>query len=231
MWKGLALFSLAGAAFAVVPGGPLPGREIVVPLSRGAVNGTIDVVSFGIARLTADDKPLSALHVRETFANRGDNVPWTIELASSTLTFRGAKDVHPILINSDVRNLPIALVGRGERHVVDLYFAIPADAALDTFEVTYRLNTPDHRFLGRAELARAARTADAAEWLPALGWGPSWWADPAFPWASYERKSGKMVPRVPKQIVITRAPRTLYEELPAVATDEEWPRTDECNDW
>lgn len=226
MWKGLTLFSLAGAAIAVVPAGP---RETVVPLTRGALHGTVDVVSFGVAQLAVDDRPVSALHVRETFANERDNVPWTIELAATTLQIRGSQDRKPILISSDLRTLPLAQIGRGEKKIVDLYFALPASDAPDAFTVTYRLNTPDHRFLGKAELAKATRTADAPEWLPALGWAPIWWSDPTHGWPAYDRKSGRLLPRAPSQIVVVRAPHTFYEEL--TAADDEWPRTDECNDW
>lgn len=226
MWKGLTVFSLAGAAIAVVPTSP---RETVLPLTRSSLGGTIDVVSFGVAELVVDDRPISALHVRETFANRSDNVPWTVELAVSNLEIRGSRDARAFLINSDLRNLPIGIIGRGERRIADLYFALPAGAAPETFAITYRINTPDHRFLGKAELVRATRTAETTEWLPPPGWGASWWANPEYAWPTYERRNGKLTPRAPKQIKVLRAPHSFYEEQPA--TDEEWPRTDECNDW
>ncbi|MGE5180691.1 MAG: hypothetical protein ACM31C_01450 [Acidobacteriota bacterium] len=226
MWKGLTMFSLAGAAIAVVPTSP---RETVLPLTRHSLGGTIDVVSFGVAELVVDDRPISALQVRATFANRTDTMPWTVELASSQLELRGSSDAHPILINSDLRNLPIGIIGRGERRVADLYFALPAGSVPDTFAVMYRVNTADHRFLGKAELARATRTAEPAERLPAPGWGSTWWANPEHAWPTYEHRNGKLTPRAPKQIAVLRAPHGFYEEQPA--TDEEWPRTDECNDW
>jgi hypothetical protein len=230
MLKALTVFALAGASIALVPASR-PG-DGVLPLTPGALRGTIGVVSFGVATLTVDDKPLSALHVRATFANRGDNVPWTFELAASRVALSDERELQPVLVNSDVKTLPILVVGRGEQRIADLYFALPSTESPSELTFKYRVNTPDSRFLGRARLARAPRTPTDAERLPALGWGASWWADPWFPWPGYDRHSGRMVPRVPKQIAVLRAPRAFYEEQPAGGDgDEDWPRTDECDDW
>ncbi len=220
------MFSLAGAAIAVVPTSP---RETVLPLTHNSLRGTVDIQSFGVAQLSVDDQPMAVLHLREAFANQKDTVAWTVELAATTVQIRGARELRPILLNSDLGNLPIAILGRGEHRVVDLYFALPAGAPPDAFTVTYRINTPDHRFLGKAELVRAVRTAEPSERLPAPGWGKSWWADPDHAWPGYERRSGKLIPRAPKQITVVRVPSSFYEALPS--PDDEWPRTDECNDW
>ncbi len=235
--RGLTLFAIAGAGIAFVPGSRDVDRDAVLPLTAGALHGTIEVVSFGVAELKADDgKPFSALHVRETFANEGDNMPWTIELAATTVFVGDAQELHPTLVNSDANTLPILAVGRSQRRIADLYFALPAKLALgesiDRFAVRYRLNTADHRYVARVALARAPWMAYPSGLGPAPGSGRSWWADPTYAWPTYDHRGGPLTPRVPKQIVIVRAPRGYYvEQLPDVASDDDWPRTDECDEW
>ena len=66
------------------------------------------VVSYGIAIVTADDGPaLPVLHVRETFANRGDT-PWTVELAENRVSYGDAYPaLAPMLINSCYVGFPV----------------------------------------------------------------------------------------------------------------------------
>jgi hypothetical protein len=226
--RGLTFFAFAGASVAFVPGSRDVDRDAVLPLTAGAVHGRIEVVSFGVAELKADDgKPFSALHVRETFTNEADKSPWTIELAATTVLVDDAQELHATLVSSDASSLPVLLVGRGQHRTADLYFALPANlASIDAFTVRYRLNTADHRFVARVALARAPSTAYAG---PA-GSGHTWWADPSYAWPTYNHRAGPLTARAPSSIVIVRAPRAYYVEQPPNVA-EDWPRTDECDEW
>jgi hypothetical protein len=236
--RGMTVFAFAGASIAFVPPNRDVDRDAVLPLTAGAVHGRIEVVSFGVAEIRADDgKPFAALHVRETFTNEADSSPWTIELAATTAFVADAQELHPTLVNSDTSSLPILLVGRGQRRTADLYFALPAKLALgepiDAFTVRYRLNTADHKFAARVALARAPWMAYPSGLGPAPGWGRAWWADPTYAWPTYNHRGGPLTPRAPTSIVIVRAPRAYYaEQLPDVAAgDDDWPRSDECDEW
>jgi len=235
--RGLTFFAIAGASIAFVPASRDVDRDTVLPLTSGAVHGRIEVVSFGVAELKADDgSPFSALHVRETFTNEADNTPWTIELGATT-AFVAAQELHATLVNSDANTLPILLVGRGQHRTADVYFALPAKLALgdplDAFTVGYRLNTADRKFAARVALARAPWMAYPSGAGPAPGAGRYWWADPAYAWPTYNHRGGPLMPRVPSTIVVVRAPHSYYvEQLPDVAGgDDDWPRTDECDEW
>ena len=230
--RGLTFFAFAGASVAFVPGSRDVDRDAVLPLTAGAVHGRIEVVSFGVAELKADDgKPFAALHVRETFTNEADKSPWTVELAATTALVGDTQELRPTLVNSDASSLPVLLVGRGQHRTADLYFALPANLApLDAFTVRYRLNTADHRFVARVALARAPWMAYPSGLGPAPGWGRAWWADPSYAWPTYNSSGGPLTARAPSSIVVVRAPRSYYvEQLPNVAGD--WPRTDECDEW
>lgn len=222
--------SLAGATIALVH--PTPADEFVLPLTRDAVHGSIDITSFGVALLAADDgQPIAAVHVREVVANR-DKIAWTIDAQTMTLAFGDALPVaHPLFVNSDAPTVPIVIVDPGQRRVVDFYFAVPRKlfgVVPGELSLGYTLNTPDDHFAARAILVR--RGAPPLEQLaPRAGFGENWWADPAFAWSSYYHRPGFAVPRPPKQVEVTTAPRSFYEAVPA--DEDQWPRTDECDDW
>ena len=223
------LFALAGAATAFVPTRtPSHIGDNVVP---AGLNGDLEIVSFGIAKLSADrGAPMSVLHVRETFANRGDKLPWVVDLAASSLWLGGTTPpTGPALVNSDVLTLPLLLVSRGERRIADLYFPIPADRsdedALAYLSLTVRVHTADQWFDTRALLVPSRRwpTPDQRGFEP--GWGRTWWAEPSYPWSEYWHRPGRAVPRPPKHIEIIHVPRAYYEAM------QDGPRTDECDEW
>ena len=228
--RGVTVFAFASAAFAFVP------SSRVERLSPGLLHGDINVASYGVGTVKADDGPaLSVLHVRETFANRAD-LPWTIELAATKVSFGDAyAAAGPVFINSDVNTLPIAVVGRGQTRIVDLYFALPAqiteDEALPVFALSYGLSTPDRRYEANAMFAPSKRWPRPEERAPEPGWARFWWSDPAYPWATYRRAPGRLIPRPPSKIEIIHVPRGLYEEMPAAAPDEDLARITECDEW
>jgi len=224
MIRGVTAFALAGATIAFVPSSP------VEPLAPGALRGDIEVVSYGIAVVAADDGPaLPVLHVRETFANRADT-RWTIELSDIAVSFGDAYPAtNPILVNTDASTLPIVVVNRGERRVVDLYFPTPkriADSeSLSMFALTYRVSTPDARYQANAMFGPSKRWPRPEERAPEPGWARRWWANPSYSWAAYRHAPGRLVPRPPTKVEIVRVPRALYEELPSA------PLVSECDEW
>lgn len=236
--KAVTVFALAGAATAFVPES---SNERVEKLAPGSVHGDIELVSFGIATLSADRGPaIAAVHVREAFANRDDKLAWAVDVSLATVWFGGpGAPVHAALANSNVASLPLVRVAPGERRTVDLYFPLPAnrmfDEELTPFTVTYRLHTPDRRYEGTATLARSTHWPSRDERAPEPGWGRSWWAAPTYPWTEYWRRPGYAVPRPPVQIEILHMPSGYFEALPPlpadVAGDDAWPVTAECDEW
>jgi hypothetical protein len=223
--QGVTVFAFASAAIAFVPSNSYGPR------------GDVNVVSFGIATISADDgEPIPTLHVRETLSNRSDKVAWTAELAGTSVSYGDASpSVHPLFINSDAQTLPIAVIGRAQRRVVDLYFPTPKgiteDEALPVFAFAYRVNTPDHRVDAHAMFAPSKRWLRPDERTPEPGWARNWWADPAYSWSTYRHQAGHAVPRPPRKFEIIHVPRALYEEMPSAVPEEEWPRVSECDEW
>ena len=221
--KAVTVFAFAGAATAFVPSG------------TSTLRGDIDIVSYGVATLAADDgAPISAVHVRETFTNRSDASPWVVDFSEARLWLGGATfPEHPMFVNSDTLTLPLLIIGRGQHRVADLYFPIdekrPDDDALASFTVTYRLRVGEHRYEHTLMLGHSNHWPTREERGPEPGWGSHWWSDPTYPWSQYWHRPGRVVPRPPKHIDILHVPRAYYDEVPTVA--EQWPRTDECNEW
>lgn len=230
--KVIALSVLAGALTA-------SGTERAEPLVAGSVHGDIELVSFGIATLSADSgPPITAVHVREAFANRSDDFAWTVDASLATVWFGRGGPIHAVLANSDVATLPLLRIAHGERRMIDLYFPVPADRMSDeelgAFTVAYRVYTPTRRYESSAALLRSPRWPTREERGPEPGWGRRWWADPSYPWTQYWRRPGHAVPRPPRQVEIIHVPRAYFEVLPAIpgnVAEQEWPRTDECNEW
>jgi hypothetical protein len=235
--KAVTVFAFAGAATAFVP--PTPPRADVAPLVPGGLHGDIGIVGFGVASIAGDrGMPLKTLHVRETFTNRADHEPWVIDVSDASVWLGGAAaETHPVFANSDALTLPLLIVGRGQHRMVDLYFPVGDTVDEDTlpyFSVTYRLHKGDDRLEAHATLARSDRWLDRDERGPDPGWATKWWSDPSYPWAQYRHRPGFATPRPPTKLEIVHLPRALYEVAPALPEDvaiEDWPRTDECDEW
>jgi hypothetical protein len=229
----MTVLAFTGAATAFVPASADP--EAFEKLVPGALGGEIDVVSYGHGRLSGDRTThLTVLHVRQTFANRGDDLPWVVDFTGASITLdRGTPPIRPVLVNTDARTLPLLFVERGERRVADLFFAVPAhrvDERLDTFAVTFRIHTADHRYEATTTLARSLYEPTRQERGLEVGGASAWWADPSYAWSEYERRSGPVVPRPPKRIEVVQAPRAYYVATTTPVEEESLP-TDECNQW
>jgi hypothetical protein len=230
MIRGVTVFALASAAIAFVP------SPRVEPLAPGALRGDIDIVSYGVALVAADNGPaLPVLHVRGTFVNRADT-QWTVELADMAVSYGDAYPaMNPVLVNTDATTLPIAVINRGERRVIDVYFPTPPritdSETLSMFALTYRVNTPDRRYQAHAMFGPSKRWPRPEERAPEPGWARRWWANPSYSWATYRKAPGRLVPKPPHKVEIVRVPRSLYEELPSAPSDDDSPRLTECDEW
>lgn len=185
-------------------------------LEAGRAVDAISAVSFGIAEVSADGAaPLPVVHVRLTVTNRFDRTPWTVDVVNARLGRVGKAGSRPLLVNSDLATLPIARVEAGEQRTIDFYFPVPdgvdASAAPGSLELHARIDTPDRNLLWYARVGPPERPVfgDAQT----AGRGARWWADPSHPWPSFNRRSGPITHRVPREIVITRLPRWEYVPL------------------
>jgi hypothetical protein len=182
-------------------------RSVVLATSRGAV----ELASFGIAELTPREATaMRALHIRMAITNIDAPVPWSIDVTTARLEIGGTSE-RPLFVNSDIATLPIAIIDRGEHRVVDLYFAVPADARqadLAAFEFLWQLRTPDRAFAYRTRFAGQDTGAPPTHAIvfPA-GWGGHWWYDATYPWPMFDHHDGPIAHRSPTAVSITRPPR------------------------
>jgi hypothetical protein len=198
---------VAGAGFVQAPSHPTRWidhyRATVVEVPRG----TVELASFGTVELSPDaGAPISAMHVRMIVSNNADDRPWTLDASQSRLEIAGAR-VAATFANSNLNTLPYAIVARGERAVIDCYFALPANTREPTeLTIAWALRTPDSTSPQRTRLTvddiPALRAASA---LPA-GWGRRWWFDRDYPWPSFVRDSGILAHRPPAEVAVSRPP-------------------------
>lgn len=171
--------------------------------------GSVELVSFGIAELSPREAPaVPALHVRMIITNRAAPVPWSIDLQTIRLEL-GARAEAPRFASSNLATLPIAIVDRGERAVLDVYFAVPANLDEDgvpALAIRWQLKTPDGARTLITRLAEDTAPPPPTDLLPA-GWGGHWWNDATFPWPLFDHRDGRIVARPPTAVEITQPPR------------------------
>lgn len=190
---------------------PAGYRTMTVAIPPEAPRGRVELASYGLAELTPDGGlPMTALHVRMTVANQRDDVPWSIDFTRTRLDIPGEHRIAPTFVNANIPTLPLAIVERGERVLADLYFALPpriaAENDLRKFDVTWVV-ARDGRLLEsrtRFEHARKGAPLEATP-VPPLGASRAWWFDPAYPWSTYYHRPGRLVPRPPRHVTLTRA--------------------------
>jgi hypothetical protein len=208
----------AAAGFVYAPASPTRWhdqyRSTVLQIPRG----TVELASFGTVDLAADGvTTIRAMHVRMIVSNMADDLAWTLDTSQVALD-SGAAPIAATVVNSDVETLPIAIVGRGERAVVDLYFALPADCASDprAFDVTWTLRTTASATSQRTRFSVDEMPSRRAGIALAAGWGRRWWFDRSYAWPSFWRRSGILSPRPPEHIAVARA-AVRHEAKEAVA--------------
>jgi hypothetical protein len=211
---------------------PPPGdapRRVAVGVITEAAHAGVALASFGLAELTPDDGPaLTTLHVRATIVNPAAR-PLSLDASRARLELDGGA-TSAVFVNADVTTLPIAILDRGERAVIDLYFPLPRELAERrgpvSFALAWPMNAPA-RLVIRARFDRSGTGLQlAAGGEPAAGAGAQWWFDPRYPWSTYFHRPGYAVPRPPRHAAVTRAPR--WDELPAADADD---ILRECDQW
>jgi hypothetical protein len=191
---------VAGAGFA--PTQATPRSDFEIP------RGSVELTSFGTVDLSPDQgAPIHTMHVRMIVSNKTDDRPWTVDASQSRLEI-GDANIAATAARSDVDTLPFAIVARGERAVIDCFFALPATIA-DTptpFTVAWTLRTPDSATPEHTRFTvDEARKSRAASALPTDRRG-RWWFDRAYPWPSFYRNSGILAHRPPTRVAIVRNP-------------------------
>ncbi len=165
----------------------MPATRTAIP--QEAPQGAVELVSYGITRLTPREGPVDALHVRMIVTNDGDDTPWSIDTSQQLAEIAGEGQSRPLFVNSDVQTLPIVTVARHERHVLDFYYPLPVtirDAAnLPHFEMLWQVQTPARVVASRTSFDRIAEQPAVAYdsgyvygWPYWTGYGPYWYA----PW-------------------------------------------------
>jgi hypothetical protein len=203
---GVGLVAAAGLANDATPfdGG---FRPVVVAVPPEAPRGAVELVSFGLVELTPiSTHAITALHVRMSIRHATDDVPWTADLRATRIEVTHTP-IAPLLLNSNLPSLPIAIIDPGEARVVDLYFALPAAVKtigdLESFDMSWELATPDRRLVTRTQFTRDHRPSSAA----LIGAGLFWWFDPRYAWSTYYQRPGRIVPRPPASVVVTVSQR------------------------
>jgi len=184
-------------------------RLVVLPVSLDGP--AVELASLGVAELTPDDgAPIAALHLQAVLANTDDDQPWAVDMARARVELVAGEPIAAAFVNSDARTLPIAIIARGERRVVDLYFPIPRELAAHgpaAFTLTWPMNRPPHRAL-HARFTSERITAQTNDGVArAAGWGPRWWFAPTYPWPEYLHRPGYVTSRPPRRVTVTQPPR------------------------
>jgi len=175
----------------------MPAQSISIP--QEAPQGTVQITSYGIAALSPTGTTMPALHVRMIAANDGDTQPWTIDTSKQLVEIAGEGQSVPIYANADVQTMPIVTIAQHERHVIDLYFPVPAtvhsDAQLPGFQVLWQVTTPARTVASRTAFDRFERDEYASGaydagyaggyvdygWPYWAGYGPYWWYGGFYP--------------------------------------------------
>jgi hypothetical protein len=186
-------------------------RTAALAVPSEAPTGSVELASFGVIEIIPRGaKPASALHVRMVVANADDDVPWTFDTGAQRVEFPAGLASRALFVNTDVANLPVVTLARGDRRVFDLYFEIPPavieEDDLESFDLIWQVSTPALRHESRTSFTRHdLTTRPRREVARVAGWGPHWWWNPTYPWPFY------VVPppilRHAYDVVVTRPPR------------------------
>ncbi|HVK64196.1 MAG TPA: hypothetical protein VM694_06975 [Polyangium sp.] len=190
-----------------------PAARYDIPPGTG--QGDVRVSSFGVTdvRLSEDEEPVRALHVRFVVANEDGAAPWTVDTRDLRVQFADmAGETAPVLANATQASMPVVVIPRGESTTIDAYFPLPESLRgardLPQFDIVWRVHTDDRVVTQRTPFERRSiePPPSTVTYGFGYGWGggayPYWWYDPFF----YPRSV--VVPRGPAQ------PRVYYYGYP-----------------
>ncbi len=164
-----------------------------MPASRTAIppeqpQGSVLVTSSGVTRITPQGQPpIDAIHVRMAVSNDGDPVAWNVDTRNQLLEIPGEGQARPLFANSDLRTLPMVAIPQGQKHVIDLFYPLPAsvgESKLPQFDLVWRVDTGARTVVSRTafdreEVAPDYYASSSAYGLYDYGYGyPYWWYDP-----------------------------------------------------
>jgi len=168
----------------------LPASQIQIPPERP--EGTVQITSSGVTTATPDSgTKVDVIHVRMAVANNGDPTPWTLDTSQQFLEIPGEGRSAPLFVNADTQTMPQVTIAKGERHVIDLFYPLPANAAsekkLPQFDLMWTVNTGERPVASRTSFERqeiepqVAYGYDYGYGYPYYaGFGPYWWYDPFY---------------------------------------------------
>jgi uncharacterized membrane protein YgcG len=173
--------------------GGLPASRVMIPPEQP--QGSVEITSSGVTRITPDNRaPIDVIHVRMTVSNDGDQIPWRVDTRDQILEIPSEGQSRPLFANSDVQAMPIISVAQAQRHVIDLFFPLPArlDAShLPQFDLVWRVDTAARAVAQRTSFDRESDASSTdgyavgygtPYWYPydyaSSAWGPYWWYDP-----------------------------------------------------
>jgi hypothetical protein len=173
--------------------GGLPATRTEIPQERP--QGSVEVLSYGVTNLRANDNRFPALHVRLIVSNNGDPTPWRLDTREQIVEIANEGRAAPIYVNGDVRTLPMVTIPQKSQRVLDLYYPLPATvekaSQLPRFELIWEVDTAARTVASRTAFDRIEPEPDYAvypygtAWPYWAGYGPSWWYDPFYPRAVY----------------------------------------------
>ena len=167
----------------------LPAARYEVPPERPV--GNVLVASPGVVEAKFQSGVTShLLSVRMVIENNQDDTPWTVDTREQRAIVQGAGDSAPAYVNTDGQSPPILEVLRGEKHTIDLYFPLPANADdpkhVPEFDFAWQVHTSDRAVADRTSFDRMRLEPVYDEpYFYSWGLAPYWWYDPLWRGPSY----------------------------------------------
>jgi hypothetical protein len=155
-------------------------------------HGDVDIASYGITEMQVgdDDHRDRFLQVRMVVANNNDVGAWQVDTREQIVVLPNEGQSRPAFANGDAPTLPVVTIAPGQKHSVDLFYALPEGMRkakhVPHFDVLWHVKTPSRDVAERTPFERTSadeQMASAYPWGPpefslAVGWGPVWWYDP-----------------------------------------------------
>jgi hypothetical protein len=201
----------------LVPVNGSAGARYPVPPERP--DGEVRVATFGLQDLRPSTGGflMPALHVRLLVSNNGDATPWSVDTRQVLMDIAGEGSSPAVYVNSDLGNLPVVTVGKGEQRTIDLFFPLPGgmqrEEAIPRFDIKWQVVTGARPVAMRTPFERLdGPPPPGPPMAVAVGWGPFWWFDPFYPRVRVFVHPGPfiVIPRHPHHVHVTPRGRRVY---------------------
>jgi hypothetical protein len=166
--------------------GSLPADRYQIPPERPL--GTVVVASPGVVKMKFQgDVKTRMLSVRMVVTNNQDDVVWRIDTREVRAIIAGVGEAAPAYVNSDVRQLPVIEVPRGEKRSFDLFYPLPPDMQdpkrVPEFDLAWQVQTGPRLVAERTPFERLKIEPMYADvYYNGWSYAPVWWHDPFAAW-------------------------------------------------